>query len=451
MEDGLCSSSRLPPPPPPPPPPHPLDEADAHDNQRHQHHQHQQQQQQQNSLQFLPVNETASPPQSKYRRAYQSCEPCRRRKSRCVPNEPGQRRPCKRCVANGFSCDFQSTRSNRRDAATGSTCSGSPRSTSAAALMAPTSGLDQQRSASPIRLGQDTSPAQFLGTMPSPLAAAAVASSSVSAGAGASSSPSRPTPTARSRIISAQLHDTADALDLLTFTAAGERDRNSQCEGAKSDNSTHLDRLHHHRPNHSRSSGNSLEPGDASVPLLERPRSEPGWRESASANWDRFVLIKRRVVTRSEIVEYLDFYFDTLGILRPVVPAFYRDSDHYNLLPVREPLLLTGLVTLSSRYHPLSGPHGEIRSERIHWQAWKCLQKYLQKINQKKHMLPDGTAAYYNVMLIRSTFSDQIFHGGRMLLSSAIALAQEACCFDYESQGASAAGSEHETLRRQWN
>lgn len=114
------------------------------------------------------------------------------------------------------------------------------------------------------------------------------------------------------------------------------------------------------------------------MPLLERPRSEPGWRESASANWDRFVLIKRRVVTRSEIVEYLDFYFDTLWVLRPVVPAFYRDNDHYNLLPVREPLLLTGLVTLSSRYHPLSGPHGEIRSERIHWQAWKCLQKYLQ-------------------------------------------------------------------------
>ena len=66
-------------------------------------------------------------------------------------------------------------------------------------------------------------------------------------------------------------------------------------------------------------------------------------------------------------------------------------------------------------------------------------------------MLPDGIVVYYIVMLIRSMLSNQNVHGGRMLLSSAIALAQEACCFDYESHGAAAASSDHETLRRQWN
>lgn len=152
--------------------------------------------------------------------------------------------------------------------------------------------------------------------------------------------------------MSAQLHNTADALDLLTFTAAGERSRNTQ-------NICHV------------SSSNN-------TPLTGTRGGFGPPRDPSDSDWERFVLIKTGILAKHEVVEYLDFYFDTIWSLRPIVPSSYRDKSRYVVLTVEEPLLLVSLVTLSSRYHPLSALHGEIRSERIHWQAWKFFKRYLQ-------------------------------------------------------------------------
>jgi hypothetical protein len=163
-------------------------------------------------------------------------------------------------------------------------------------------------------------------------------------------------PTARSRIISAQLHNTADALDLLTFTAAGEQGRSPRAADA-------VNTSNHATPS-------VVAAGDALLGLRDTVDSEFAW--------ERFVLIRKGVLTKGEVVEYLDFYFNVMWSLRPVVHPFYRDRSRYALLAADEPLLSISLVTLSSRYYSLSGSHGEIRSERIHWQAWKFLRKYLQ-------------------------------------------------------------------------
>jgi hypothetical protein len=178
-----------------------------------------------------------------------------------------------------------------------------------------------------------------------------------------STSPPQPSPatnssqlSARNRIISAQLHNTADALDLLTFTAAGEQGRTPQ--GVDASNASN-------NPTPS-----VVAASDALLGLRDPV-------DDASA-WEKFVLIRKGVLTKAEVVEYLDFYFDVMWSLRPVVHPFYRDKGRYSLLATEEPLLSISLVTLSSRYHSLSGSHGEIRSERIHWQAWKFLRKYLQ-------------------------------------------------------------------------
>ena len=291
-------------------------------------------------LQFLPINRPDSPPQSKKRRAYQSCEPCRRRKCRCVPDKPDQRQPCKRCVADGQPCDFRSTRSVHRS------------TRSPASVHRPS---DSQQPASPASTQVDRTWRRATEDAPAapPAPAAPIQVSP------AESSPSMSNPTARSRIISAQLHNTADALDLLTFTAAGERSRNTQSAYyvPSSNNNTQA-----------RGSGADATP--STPPRLPRDPSD--------ADWERFVLIKTGILAKHEVVEYLDFYFDTLWSLRPIVPPYYRDKSRYVALTMQEPLLVVSLVTLSSRYHPLSGPHGEIRSERIHWQAWKFFKRYLQ-------------------------------------------------------------------------
>ncbi|KAG7291236.1 hypothetical protein NEMBOFW57_001248 [Staphylotrichum longicolle] len=297
-------------------------------------------------------------------------------------------------------------------------------------------------------------------------------------------------PTARSRIISAQLHNTADALDLLTFTAAGEQGRSPRAPDAANTS------------NHATPS--VVAAGDALLGLRDPIESEYAW--------ERFVLVRKGVLTRAEVVEYLDFYFNVMWSLRPVVHPFYRDRSRYALLAADEPLLSISLVTLSSRYYSLSGSHGEIRSERIHWQAWKFLRKYLQSalwgspytrspgaiaamllmiewhskaINNPSSFSEDEDGdmfssaqgprpgAFSSRGQITSLTSQQRYGMATllenlnivapayrsnkmswMLLSTAIALAHEGCCFEYiDAQGVDGPSDSPQTgpCKQQWN
>ncbi|KAK4150204.1 hypothetical protein C8A00DRAFT_46358 [Chaetomidium leptoderma] len=436
-------------------------------------------------LQFLPVNRPGSPPELKRRRAYQSCEPCRKRKSRCVPETEDRRWPCRRCVADGQSerCEFSDTRNTRRR------LSRTP--AAAAAALSPVSPpVDGRHRYSPIRgansaghgsnalfgAARDSDQATPMQRLPVPL-------SGTIGPRMPSTSPGRPSPstnanypTARSRIMAARLHNTADALDLLTFTAAGN---------------------------------------DATPSVVAASDALLGLRDpvETDCSWERFVLIRKGVVTKTEVCEYLHFYFNVMWSLRPVVHPFYRDRSRYSLLAIDEPLLLISLVTLSSRYHSLSGSHGDIRSERIHWQAWKFLRKYLQSaLWGSPYTRSPGAIAAMLLMIewhskainnpasfseeedgdtlsspqrprqesfgtrpgqITSLTSQQRYGMATlleslnivapayrsnkmswMLLSNAIALAHEGCCFDSldaQSSGGSPASSEQEGFRQQWN
>lgn len=319
----------------------------------------------QQPVQFLPINRPDSPPQSRRRRAYQSCEPCRKRKSRCVPDKLDQRQPCKRCVTDGLHCDFRSTRTVSKRSTLRSSVSNNGTGVGAAQtpiLAAPPMprehSTDYQRLVSaestPTQSGQAVSYSQDSAAFEAPSESRPAASSSP-----ADPSPCTSEPTARSRIISAHLHNTADALDLLTFTAAGERNRDTKNQAEPS-------------------GANRLMPGHHAIHARTAPAPYGERRAPPGADWERFIMIKRQILTKSEAMEYLDFYFDTIWSLRPIVPPCFRDKARYISLVTDEPMLLVGLVTLASRYHPLSGSHGEIRSERIHWQAWNLFKKYLQ-------------------------------------------------------------------------
>lgn len=336
---------------------------------------------QENVVQFLPVNQIVSPAESTRQRAYLSCDACRQRKIRCVPVAPGQRQPCQRCVTDNKTCQFRSSRASRarrtgsrppRNAAITATPpsagpgpAASPLVANGASVSGPS--VDPKERSIVASIIEDHSP-QFAGRPLLETSAdyapltehqamdsvqfdrEASIVSSVANTAGVQ-------PTARRRIIATRLHDTADALDLLTLTAAGVQSEASNAVAQGASTST---------------------PSCATSSHLARPPGDMWPRATDDADWKRFILIKKGVLTKLEIVEFVQFYFDVLWPLRPIVHPFYCDGSRYALLAVEEPLLLVCLVTLASRYHILSGAHGEIRSERIHWQAWKFLQKYLQ-------------------------------------------------------------------------
>ncbi|KAK1500319.1 hypothetical protein CABS01_10043 [Colletotrichum abscissum] len=427
------------------------------------------------SLQFQPPNRAASPPNSKVRRAYLSCETCRKRKTRCVANPSGQSQPCQRCELDGRECVMRSTRNASR--------------------RRPRHQPPRDPSISPASIGNLNNKANATGSInvgsggdcPSDLERAA-ADAGVFQCEPSPIEPSPPgsQPSARRRIISAHLHNTADDLDLLTFTAASQ-----QCKDYEVTPQTV-----------------TCQSQASIVPTMP----------SGTSDWERFVLIKRRILSKTELIEYLDFYFSIIWSIRPVVPPFYRDRERYGILPIEEPLLVLTLITISSRYHVLSGLHGEIRSERIHWQTWKICQQYLQSalwgssytrtpgavasmllliewhpkainntvafsndeepesnVTGSQNLLqrePLGTQSGQHTSLTSqqrygmATLLEDLnivapaYRSNKMswmLLSNAIALAQEGCCFDYDQQSTnkeplkSTTQSAKDTLRQQWN
>lgn len=163
--------------------------------------------------------------------------------------------------------------------------------------------------------------------------------------------------TAESRIVSTVLRDTADALELLTSAANDHRSHSSS------------DALSQVQVNYSIS------------PVSENSaRPTKQYEPTEKIAWAKFLPIKKGILLEVEVREYLDFYWKTLWPLKPVIPISYRDPSRYILLIEKEPILGMTLLVLTSRYHALTGPLGEIRSERIHYHTWKYLQKYLNSV-----------------------------------------------------------------------
>lgn len=357
------------------------------------------------SLEFLPVNQASSPPQLKRRRAFLSCESCRQRKSRCVPAKAGYPQPCQRCVASHRDCEFRSTRNTRPKPSLGQKSYQDPSvSPSDPSAKEPSDVGEPSESVIPKRASLNDSlpdcldvsstpavpqkgPSGAVDTSararsllhevdpwpPQPQTASLISNSVVPPtpnihpppGTISSSSGTPVQPTARSRIMSAQLHNTADALDLLTFTAAGEKGRGEEQSGIAQECS--------HEQENCSCPGRQSSGVPASCSLGPRHSSEGN-----SSDWNRTFLIRKGILTKNDMCEYLDFYFETLWRIRPVIHPFFASRSKYPQLASDEPLLLACLVAVASRYHSLAGPHGAIKSERIHWQVWSLVQKDLQ-------------------------------------------------------------------------
>ncbi|EXK24158.1 hypothetical protein FOMG_19105 [Fusarium oxysporum f. sp. melonis 26406] len=251
----------------------------------------------------------ASPTNSKRRRAYLSCETCRKRKTRCVANSSGQSQPCQRCVCERRECVVRSTRNVSRRRPRSPAPQDSPFSPTSTGIVSDDKA--QEIGSSNVRGGSDcgshlegfTAEAGVFQCEPSPIEPTPSASHS----------------SARRRIMSAHSHNTADDLDLLTFTAASQQSRGQEVTSKTI-------------CSHSQASN---------APTIS----------TDAADWERFILIKRRILSKTELIEYLDFYFTIMWSLRPVVPPFYRDRDQYGTLSIEEPLLTLTLTTISSRYH----------------------------------------------------------------------------------------------------
>ncbi|KAL4813115.1 hypothetical protein BDW67DRAFT_193044 [Aspergillus spinulosporus] len=275
---------------------------------------------------FLPVNQPHSPGGDRPRRGYQSCDSCREKKKRC---EPGiAESTCLRCQQE--SRVFVTTHRRKRRK-----------------LRLPVGSIGSAKSdvASPSNTPPEDGHAPIYG---GPYTAA---HNAVTPRVAAADDGLHWSSTTRERILSTNILDARDALDLVAISGSKE--------GVGKDGLTAV----------------------ASCQSPQAILQPSAYAESTSvfsASWERFFLVKRGIIQAHEVVEYLDFYFSQLWHLFPIIPQWYSSPDHYVILAVEEPVLTISLVTIASRYHALRGFNGQARSERVHWRTWPWVQRLFQ-------------------------------------------------------------------------
>ncbi|KAL2808451.1 hypothetical protein BJX63DRAFT_35241 [Aspergillus granulosus] len=348
------------------------------------------------SITFLPVNQPGSPDSHRARRGYQSCDNCREKKKRCVT--ANGEATCRRCREESRICLTTHQRKKRR--------------------LRPSMGVESLSG-----LQEHPPPSFDAAKAPFPNHGA----------------------TTKERILSTHLLDASDALDLIAVAGSKENIDEGRLRS---------------------------EPHELRSDSHARPSG------SSPCGWKQFFLIKRGIVRAEEAVEYLDFYFSMLWHLFPVVPQYYAIPDRYTSLVATEPVLTTALIALSSRYHILSGYNGIARSERVHWRTWPWVQKLFQSsiwgssgmrsygaiaalllfiewhpkaINSPEdfisdrgelelfepHYQPDGASQPRPSIPERLNLVATAYRSNKMswmLLSTAVALAQEIGCFDEPTQ-----------------
>ncbi|KAJ0422895.1 hypothetical protein BJY00DRAFT_310497 [Aspergillus carlsbadensis] len=378
-------------------------------------------------LTFLPINQPSSPGPQRARRGYQSCDTCREKKKLCVTDPGGA--TCRRCQGEGRVCRTTVARKRRRI-----------RSSVGVEGLVGLQGQQQEQVQDQVQ--------EQVQVQEQPRRASVEIQ--VGRGTARVSTPSRGAST-KERILSTHLLDASDALDLIAVAGSKE----------------------------------NIDAGRLNEPQLRNVDAQPRPSHGGSScGWKQFFLVKRGIVRADEAVEYLDFYLSMLWHLFPVVPQYYSSPDRYTELAATEPVLTVALIALASRYHILSGYNGTARSGRVHWRTWPWVQKLFQSsmwgssgmrsygaiaalllfvewhpkaINSPEDFISDrGELELFEPNYqsdgdaqTRPSIPERLnLVATAMLLSSAIALAQEIGCFDDHTHEATpGAALNHEWTR----
>lgn len=288
---------------------------------------------------FLTVNQPHSPSSLRARRGYQSCDNCRLKKKRCEPSF--RRSVCWRCEQESRICLTTHQRKRRKlQPLVGGTMSDVSRNTED---MVGTSA--RPSTAALPHTAHTSAPEDIIRVDPGHHTPRPPGVATISGDPHWGSN-------TKERILSTRILDACDALDLIAV--------------AGSKHSLHKDG--------SPIAGSHQNTGTASHETSSvRRASAP----SLTA-WNSFFLVKRGIIQPHEAIEYLNFYFEQLWPLFPVIPQWYASADRYACLASEEPVLTTSLVTIASRYHSLSGFNGSAISERIHWRTWPWVRRLFQ-------------------------------------------------------------------------
>ena len=102
--------------------------------------------------------------------------------------------------------------------------------------------------------------------------------------------------------------------------------------------------------------------------------------EDAIRAWSRFRFVRAGWFTAREGIAYVDYFYEYLSPLTPIVVQDFQNHSLHGKLLVEEPLLVITMLTIASRYMKLAGPGATSRPFSIHQQLWQYLLGMVQRV-----------------------------------------------------------------------
>ncbi|KAF2429816.1 hypothetical protein EJ08DRAFT_734754 [Tothia fuscella] len=333
-----------------------------------------------------PANGVARGPKV-HKRIYQACGACRDRKVRCdmgpvdAPNPP----PCFRCQRENKKCTFAIARRKNKRALEDDDSSGYDN-------MQPNK---RGRSSSTVERTFETSPMTGSNAYNSNIAPN-IAPRPRTPGGG----PANLMPLQRPDLAAPPPVDQKTAERSMNQFKSAEMFGGHDGIGTLIDAAGHIDSRHnrHSRGNSFTTpnfrSGNGIfgpsgsqqrdvKPVGLGSPVLSRDGLAVTYEPDAKTikAWKGLRFVRAGLFTAYEGMAYIKYFFENLYPLTPIrLTDFSHPSTHRTLLR-KEPMLLTTILTITSRYMKLDGPGGEYsRPYAIHDKLWNALRRDVERL-----------------------------------------------------------------------
>ncbi|GJC94379.1 C6 transcription factor [Colletotrichum higginsianum] len=307
-----------------------------------------------------------------FRRTYKACNPCRRKKTRCVV-EIRDSPSCLRCDREGRECVFPPDRaaSSQKNAAADALAQGRGGPASEGTSLAGQPGTPQPRSRDgyqhrrPQGSQRHALPRNPSPTVPPPFEQwdpmATENDNSFNTrcfGQAGGVSPGLEPVDLTNSMIRTIVSNGNDALKLL-FRAAAEQEAPGSGAAAP------------RVPSHASTSTLPSEPGN--------PASAPP-AMSVLQLWNAFRFVKMGWFTAEEGVRFVDLFFRNLAPLSLIARGMDATHQGHFRLTAKEPLLCCVILLISTRYHHLPQPGGVARGVLVHNRLWEHCQHLIMRI-----------------------------------------------------------------------
>ncbi|EXJ65909.1 uncharacterized protein A1O5_10885 [Cladophialophora psammophila CBS 110553] len=353
-----------------------------------------------------------------HRRGYQACQRCRERKVKCdlgsvdAPADP----PCKRCLRERLQCEFAPTRKKQKKS------DGTARAVSETFDNGEGSTINNN-GLSPYVLpqGSRTSTSAFGRQSWSPQMAhnsgPPVTSQPRNGSHRSQISSIYPGSNANKPASDVQLHSqvaaatlgapvssTQDSIMLLVDAAnvfedvsPGDKDSPLSDRGGRKKT---ISSLGH---------GGPEEPPGVGLSPTEQAEQEAGLK-----TWSQMRFVRNGWFTAWEAMQYVEYFYDQLAPMTPVVFPDFRSPIKHHILLADEPILALAILAIASRHMPLSGHAAMSRSYQIHDKLWTHLRRQVERLLWGQEQFGGGFCGGGNNAKIHESNTGQITWQGSL-------------------------------------